>query len=450
MRRVLIANRGEIAVRIIRSARELGLETVAIYSTGDKDSLHVKLADDAVCVGPPEPSKSYLYIPHIISAALIKNCDAIHPGYGFLAENWKFAEIAQSHGLKFIGPKPEHIKAMGDKLEAKRLAKESGVNLLPSSPALKDLAEAKRWAYEIGYPVMIKASAGGGGRGMRIAYSSEELENLFPRAQMESKIAFGSDVLYLEKYIPRAKHIEVQIFGDHKGNVIHLFERECSAQRRFQKIIEESPANIPQDVREELYRQAVSLASHMGYVSAGTVEFIYDVDAEKFYFIEMNTRIQVEHPVTEMITQQDLIKLQLWVAQGRELPPQSAINRRGHAIEVRITAEDPERNFLPSTGTIERLHLPGGFGVRVDTHLYQGYQVPPHYDSMLGKLIVWGEDRLDAIARLRRALDEMVIEGVKTNIEFLKRVISTDEFLSGEYTTKLLDKMLYRELSSVS
>ncbi len=442
MKRVLIANRGEIAVRIIRTAKELGLETVAIFSTADRESLHVKLADRSICIGPPQPSKSYLYVPNIISAALLTNSDALHPGYGFLAENWRFAEIVESHDIRFIGPKPEHIRAMGDKLEAKAIASKAGVSLLPSSPGLEDIREAKRWAREIGYPVIIKASAGGGGRGMRIVNSDTELEEQFPRAQMESKVAFGSGTLYLEKYIPEAKHVEVQVFGDTHGNAIHLFERECSAQRRYQKIIEESPANIPEEVREELYSQAVSLVSHMGYVNAGTIEFIYDVREKKFYFIEMNTRIQVEHPVTEMITGMDLVKLQFMVANGRSLPPQESIMRRGHAIEVRITAEDPERNFLPSAGKIEWLKLPGGFGVRVDTHIYPGYEIPPHYDSMIAKLIVWGENRLEAISRLHRALDEIEIVGLKTNIEFLKKVISTEEFVTGRYTTKFLDMAL--------
>ncbi len=444
IRKILIANRGEIAVRIIRTAKELGLHTVVVYSTADRDSLHRRLADESICIGPPPATKSYLYSPNIIAAAFITDSDAVHPGYGFLAENWKFVSALESYGLKFIGPTSEHIKLMGDKITAKRTAEEAGVKVLPSSPPLENLEDALKWANRIGYPVILKSAGGGGGRGMRVLYNRDQLKAKFHEAQVEAKVAFSDHRLFIEPYLERAKHVEVQILGDLHGNVVHVFDRECSLQRRYQKVLEEAPSNLPEDVRAEIRQAAVKLAKHIGYISAGTVEFLYDMDRDEFYFMEMNTRIQVEHPVSEMISGFDLMKAQILIADGWKLPKQDHLSYRGHAIEVRINAEDPERNFMPSAGMITGLRLPGGFGVRVDTHLYPGYEVNHYYDNLLMKLIVWGENRRTAIRKLAVALDELTIEGVKTNISFLKKLISNREFLEGTYTTRTLENVLVR------
>ena len=442
LKSLLIANRGEIAVRVIRAAKELGIRTVAVYSTADRDSLHVRLADEAVCIGPAKASKSYLYKSGIITVALLKECDAVHPGYGFLAENWRFAASLESYGIGFIGPSSEVIRLMGDKVQAKLAAKEAGVKLLPSSPPLEDEVEAMRWAERIGYPVMLKAAGGGGGRGMRVVESPDELRLRFHEAKAEAKAAFSDPRIFIEPYIRRAKHVEVQVMGDRYGNVIHVFDRECSLQRKYQKVLEEAPSNLPDELRAEIREAAVRLAKHIGYYNAGTVEFLYDLDRDEFYFMEMNTRIQVEHPVSEMISGFDLVKWQLGVAGGWELPRQEELSLRGHAIEVRINAEDPTNRFRPSTGLITGLRIPGGFGVRVDTHIYPGFEITPYYDNMLMKLIVWAPTRREAIDKLRVALDELLIEGVKTNVDFLRRLIRSEEFVNGSYTTRTLGEKL--------
>ncbi len=444
IKRVLVANRGEIAVRIIYACKELGLETVAIYSEADADSLHVQLADYAVCVGGPYPKDSYLNIPNIIAAAEAWDVDAIHPGYGFLAENEDFARIVEMHGLVFIGPTPEQIALMGDKVIAKKTVKEAGVPLVPGTDKpLEDLNEAKRIASEIGYPVLLKAAAGGGGRGMRIVNDEKEMESKFLSASSEAESAFGDGRLYLEKFITKPKHIEVQVLGDEYGNITHLFERECSLQRRHQKVVEEAPSpSINEEQRKRLLEYAVKAAKHIKYRSAGTLEFLMDEDGN-FYFIEMNTRIQVEHPTTEMITGVDLIKSQILIAMGEKLPvnlQQLRIN--GHSIEARINAEDPENNFSPSPGKIEVLHKPGGPGVRIDSHIYQGYTIPPYYDSLIAKLIVWGKDRDEAINRMKRALSEFVIGGIKTNIKLHLDILHRHEFISGKFYTNSLEKWL--------
>lgn len=442
--RILVANRGEIAVRIIYAARELGIETIAIYSEADENSLHVQLADYAVRIGGPSPQESYLNIPNIIAAAEAWGADAIHPGYGFLAENPSFARIVESHDLIFIGPKAEHIEMMGDKVEAKRVARRAGVPLVPGTDSpIESVEEAKRIAAEIGYPVLLKAAAGGGGRGMRVVESEKEMENRFLAASAEAEAAFGDGRLYLEKFIMRPKHIEVQVFGDEYGNATHLYERECSLQRRHQKILEEAPSpSINDEKRREVIDYALRLVREIGYVNAGTVEFLYDEDGN-FYFIEMNTRVQVEHPVTEMITGVDIIKSQILVAMGERLPFNGDdIPIRGHSIEARINAEDPENNFSPSPGKIELLHKPGGFGIRVDSHVYQGYVIPPHYDSMVAKLISWGNSRKEAISRMRRALDEFVLEGIKTTIPLHLRILERKEFIEGKFYTNSLEKWL--------
>ncbi len=439
-----MANRGEIAVRIIYAARELGIETIAIYSEADENSLHVQLADYAVRIGGPSPQESYLNIPNIIAAAEAWGADAVHPGYGFLAENPSFARIVESHDLIFIGPKAEHIEMMGDKVEAKRVARRAGVPLVPGTDSpIESVEEAKRIAAEIGYPVLLKAAAGGGGRGMRVVESEREMENRFLSASAEAEAAFGDGRLYLEKFIMKPKHIEVQVFGDEYGNATHLYERECSLQRRHQKILEEAPSpSIDDNKRREVIDYALRLVREIGYVNAGTVEFLYDEDGN-FYFIEMNTRVQVEHPVTEMITGVDIIKSQILVAMGERLPFNGDdIPIRGHSIEARINAEDPENNFSPSPGKIELLHKPGGFGVRVDSHVYQGYVIPPYYDSMVAKLISWGNSRSEAIERMKRALDEFVLEGIKTTIPLHLRILERKEFLEGKFYTNSLEKWL--------
>jgi acetyl-CoA carboxylase, biotin carboxylase subunit len=443
--KILIANRGEIALRIHRAAHEMGIKTVAVHSTADADAMHVRLADEAICIGPPAARDSYLNIPNIISAAEISGADAIHPGYGFLSENAQFAEIVEAHGIAFIGPKPEHIRTMGDKVEAKRTAGALGLPLVPGSDgAISEIEDAKRIAADIGYPVIIKAASGGGGRGMKIVQSADELETQMQQAGSEAKAAFGDATVYLEKYLGNPRHIEFQIFGDGKGNAIHLGERDCSLQRRHQKVLEEAPSPVISSAERDRMGGIVSKAmADMGYRGAGTIEFLYE-DGE-FYFIEMNTRLQVEHPVTEMITGVDLVREQIRIAEGRPLSvEQKDLVFSGHAIECRINAEDP-RTFAPSPGTVTRYHVPGGMHVRVDSGLYQGYKVPPHYDSMIGKLIVYGRTREGAIMRLKRALEEYVIEGMKTTIPLHQALLRDPEFQDGAYTIKWLEEWLARQ-----
>ena len=438
--KVLIANRGEIALRVIRACRELGVETVAVYSEADAESLHVRFADDDVCIGPPQGRLSYLRIPNLIAAAEVTGADAIHPGYGFLAENAEFADTCKASDIVFIGPTGDQIRAMGDKASARRLAAEAGVPTVPGSPGVMiDPDEALVVAEGIGFPVIIKATAGGGGKGMRIARDAEEFGQLFSLAQNEALSAFGNGDVYVEKFLARPRHVEIQILGDQHGRVIHLGERDCSVQRRHQKLIEESPSPaLTPELREQMGEAAVRLASAIGYVGAGTIEFLLDTDGS-FYFMEMNTRIQVEHPVTEMVTGWDLVKEQIRVAAGEPLPAEEP-TLTGHSIEVRINAEDPYRNFQPSPGLITAYHPPGGPGVRVDTHVYAGYTVPPYYDSLLAKLIVHGRDRAEALARLAQALDAFILEGVTTTIPFLARVVRHPDFMSGEVDTKFLER----------
>ena len=439
-RKVLIANRGEIALRVIRACRELGIGTVAVYSEADRESLHVRFADDDICIGPPQGRLSYLRIPALIAAAEVTGADAIHPGYGFLAENAEFADTCRASDITFIGPTGDQIRAMGDKASARRLAKEAGVPTVPGSPGvLQDADEALAVAGEIGFPVIIKATAGGGGKGMRIARSPDEFTQLFSLAQNEALSAFGNGDVYVEKYLARPRHVEIQVLGDTHGRVIHLGERDCSVQRRHQKLIEESPSPaLTPELREQMGEAAVRLASAIDYVGAGTIEFLLDEDGS-FYFMEMNTRIQVEHPVTEMVTGWDLVKQQVRVAAGEPLPDEP-LELRGHSIEVRINAEDPYKNFQPSPGLITAYHPPGGPGVRVDTHVYAGYTVPPYYDSLLAKLIVHGRDRAEALARLSQALDSFILEGVTTTIPFLARVVRHAAFAAGDVDTKFLER----------
>lgn len=438
-KKVLIANRGEIALRIIRVCKQLGIKTVAVYSQADRDSLHVRFADEAVCIGPPPSRESYLKIPRIIAAAEITGADAIHPGYGFLAENASFAEICTTSGIKFIGPTPEMISAMGDKAVAKETMKKAGVPVVPGSDgAVKSVDEARAVALAIGYPVIIKAVAGGGGRGMRIVREEPELETSFKTAQHEAEQGFGNAEVYIERFIEQPRHVEVQVFGDEHGNVIHFGERDCSVQRRHQKLIEESPSPVVDDaLRKEMGEAAIKGCQAVNYVNAGTVEFLIDKN-QKFYFMEMNTRIQVEHPVTEQVTGHDLIKLQLQIAAGERLPRKKIV-QRGHAIECRINAEDPVNDFRPSPGRITDFHMPGGFGVRVDTHAYAGYTVPPYYDSLTAKLIVYAQTRDGAINKMAGALEEFVVEGIKTTIPFHRQVMQSDKFRSGKFDTSFLD-----------
>jgi acetyl-CoA carboxylase biotin carboxylase subunit len=440
--KVLIANRGEIALRVIRACRELGIHTVAVYSEADRESLHVRFADDDVCIGPPQSRASYLNIPRLIAAAEITGADAIHPGYGFLAENAEFAEICKASNITFIGPTPDQIRQMGDKASARRLAKEAGVPTVPGSEGiLTDAEQALVVAEGIGFPVIIKATAGGGGKGMRIASDAEQFGQLFSLAQNEALSAFGNGDVYVEKYLEHPRHVEIQVVGDQHGRVVHLGERDCSIQRRHQKLIEESPSPaITKVLRGQMGEAAVALASAIGYVGAGTIEFLLDSDG-KFYFMEMNTRIQVEHPVTEMVTGFDLVKEQIRVAAGEPLGFPAAMNGlRGHAIECRVNAEDPARNFQPSPGLITAYHPPGGPGVRVDTHVYAGYRVPPYYDSLLAKVIVHGRNRAEALSRMGQALDSFILEGVTTTIPFLARVIRHPDFVLGIVDTKFLER----------
>jgi acetyl-CoA carboxylase biotin carboxylase subunit len=452
-RKVLVANRGEIALRVIRACRELGVGTVAVYSEADRESLHVRFADDDVCIGPPPGRQSYLRIPALIAAAEITGADAIHPGYGFLAENAEFADTCRASNIAFIGPTGDQIRAMGDKASARRLAAEAGVPTVPGSPGvMRDADEALSVASGIGFPVIIKATAGGGGKGMRIARNPDEFTQLFSLAQNEALSAFGNGDVYVEKYLARPRHVEIQVLGDEHGRVIHLGERDCSVQRRHQKLIEESPSPaLTPELRERMGEAAVRLSAAINYVGAGTIEFLLDEDGS-FYFMEMNTRIQVEHPVTEMVTGWDLVKEQVRVAAGEPLDARP-IALSGHAIEVRINAEDPYKNFQPSPGLITAYHPPGGPGVRVDTHVYAGYTVPPYYDSLLAKLIVHGRDRAEALARLGQALDSFILEGVTTTIPFLARVIRHPAFVAGDIDTKFLEResqLLKPETAGVS
>ena len=442
--KVLIANRGEIALRIIRSCRELGIATVAVYSTVDKNALHVQLADEAVCVGDSLSNKSYLNIPNILAAATSRGVDAIHPGYGFLAENDKFAEMCNDHGIIFIGPSPNSIRQMGDKSTAKETMERVGVPTVPGSKGLLvDTDEAFELADEIGYPVIIKATAGGGGRGMRLVESSDTLEKMFKAAQGEAEAAFGNAGLYMEKFIKKPRHVEIQILADKSGNVIHLGERDCSVQRRHQKLLEESPSPaINPELRDKMGKAAIAAAKSINYEGAGTVEFLVDIN-ENFYFMEMNTRIQVEHPVTEMVTGVDLIAEQIKIASGNNLEfNQEEIKLNGHAIECRINAEDPSHNFRPSPGRITGWLPPGGPGVRVDSHVYTGYEIPPFYDSLIGKLIVWGKDRNTAIKRMNRALNECAVTGIPTTINFHLSLLDKRKFREGKIHTKYVEEEL--------
>ena len=441
-KKVLIANRGEIALRVIRACRELGVETVAVYSEADRESLHVRFADDDVCIGPPPSRLSYLRIPNLIAAAEITGADAIHPGYGFLAENAEFADTCKASNIAFIGPTGDQIRQMGDKATAKRLAQEAGVPTVPGTAGtVQDLDDALKQVESIGFPVIIKATAGGGGKGMRVAQEAEQFSQSFSLAQNEALAAFGNGEVYVEKYLARPRHVEIQVMGDLHGNVVHFGERDCSVQRRHQKLIEESPSPVlTPELRARMGEAAIRLASAIHYAGAGTLEFLLDEDGS-FYFMEMNTRIQVEHPVTEMVTSFDLVKEQIRVASGDPVSFRGDGARlRGHAIECRINAEDLYRNFQPSPGVITAYHPPGGPGVRLDSHIYDGYTVPPYYDSLLAKVIVHGNDREEALARMRQALDSFVLEGVTTTIPFLGRVIRHPDFVAGRVDTKFLER----------
>jgi acetyl-CoA carboxylase biotin carboxylase subunit len=443
-KKILIANRGEIALRIIRAAQELDIETVAVYSEADRDSLHVRMADEAVCIGPPPSKQSYLHIPRIISAAEITAADAIHPGYGFLSENAHFAEICESCHISFIGPTSEMIRRMGDKAQARKTMKEAGVPVTPGSEGVIQSAdEAVAVAESLRYPVIIKAAGGGGGKGMRIATDDTSLRNGFRLAQAEAEANFGSGQVYLERYVERPRHIEFQVIGDQHGNLVHLGERECSIQRRHQKLIEEAPSvALTPERRLSMGAAAVTGAQAIGYLGTGTIEFLLTPTGE-FYFMEMNTRIQVEHPVTEMVTRLDLIKAQILVAAGERLPwRQDEIQLLGHALECRINAERPDQDFQPSPGKVVYFHSPGGPGVRVDSHLYSGYTVPTQYDSLVAKIITWGRDRNESVGRMRRALGETVIEGIETTIAFHLKVLSDDAFLRGDIHTGYLEDLL--------
>ncbi|HEX8271888.1 MAG TPA: acetyl-CoA carboxylase biotin carboxylase subunit [Longimicrobiaceae bacterium] len=440
-RKILIANRGEIALRVIRACKEMGIRTVAVYSEADRESLHVRFADEEVCIGPPPARDSYLNIPRIIAAAEITGADAIHPGYGFLAENAEFSEICERSEITFIGPTPDQIRQMGDKATARRTMQEVGVPIVPGTDAIADPEEALEAARGIGFPVLIKAAAGGGGKGMRVAKDEDEFVRQFAMAKNEAAAAFNDDTVYVEKYLARPRHIEFQVLGDQHGRVIHLGERDCSIQRRHQKLIEEAPSPaLSADLRQRMGDAAVRGAKAIDYVGAGTIEMLLDDDGS-FYFMEMNTRIQVEHPVTELVTGYDLVKEQIRAAAGLPLSiPEGPVELRGHAIECRINAEDPYRNFAPSPGTINTFHPPGGPGVRIDTHAYAGYRVPPFYDSLLGKLIVHGATREEALARMRHSLASFVVEGVHTTIPFLLEIMDSEGFVSGDVDTKFLER----------
>ena len=442
-KKVLIANRGEIALRIVRACHELGVQTVAVYSEADRESLHVRFADEDVCIGPPAASESYLNIPRIIAAAEITGAEAIHPGYGFLAENAEFSEICARSGITFIGPTPHQIRSMGDKATARRMMAKAGVPTVPGTPdVIDDLEQARAAAAEIGYPIMIKASAGGGGKGMRIAEDEAAFAKSFTTAQAEARAAFGNGAVYLERCLVRPRHVEIQVFGDQHGRVMHFGERECSIQRRHQKLVEEapSPALTPQ-LRAAMGKAAVKAAKSIEYVGAGTIEFLLDQD-RSFYFMEMNTRIQVEHPVTEVTTGIDLLKEQIRVAAGEPLAAPETVTHRLHAIEFRVNAEDPDRGFAPAPGKIHTFHPPGGPGVRLDTHVYAGYTVPRHYDSLLAKLIVSGNTRDEAIVRARHVLDQFIIEGIPTTLPFLRRIVDDDAFVRGDVDTGFVARLM--------
>jgi acetyl-CoA carboxylase biotin carboxylase subunit len=441
--KILIANRGEVALRIIRACKELGIRTVAVYSQPDINCMHVKLADEAICIGSASSASSYLNIPSIISAAEITDVEAIHPGYGFLAEDAHFAEICESCKIKFIGPTPENMRLMGDKMVAKDTAKKAGLPVIPGSKAIiKTKEEALKVAKEMGYPVIIKAAAGGGGKGMRVCHNDVRLIGALLTAQREAEAAFGNPNVYIEKFIERPRHIEIQIMGDTHGHIAYLGERDCTIQRRHQKLIEETPSPIlDSKLRKKMGEAAIKCAKAINYVNAGTIEFLVD-EKGAFYFMEMNTRIQVEHPITEMVTGIDIVKEQIRVAYGEKLSfKQEDVKMTGHAIECRINAEDPDNNFMPSPGKINTFIAPGGRGVRLDTHAYQGYEIPPYYDSMIGKLICYGKDRAEAVAICRRALDEFVIEPIKTTVSFHKKVMNNPAFLKGKFATDFIDKL---------
>jgi len=443
IRKVLIANRGEIALRIIRACKELGIQTVAVYSEADAESLPVRFADEAVCIGPGPSHESYMNIPRLIAAAEVTNADAIHPGYGFLAESARFAEICESCDIIFIGPTPESIARMGDKAFAKKTMREAGVPVIPGSEGtLRDAKHAREVAEQVGYPVILKAAAGGGGRGMRIVRDRRELEQAFLTASSEAQAAFGNPDLYLEKYFDRPRHIEIQVLGDGQGNVVTLGERECSIQRKHQKLVEEAPSPVvTAELRRQMEEAARRGASAVNYRSAGTIEFLLDQDGN-FYFMEMNTRIQVEHPVTEMITGLDLIKEQILIASGGAVSHAAWDHKiQGHAIECRINAEDPERGFRPSPGRVESLHLPGGPGIRIDSHIYAQYVIPPFYDSLIAKIIAYGRDRNEAIQRMQRALEEFIIEGVKTTIPLHQQILANEDFRAGRIDTGFLARL---------
>jgi acetyl-CoA carboxylase biotin carboxylase subunit len=442
--KILIANRGEIALRVIRTAKEMGIKTVAVYSTADKDSLHVRFADEAVCIGPASSTDSYLNIPNIMAAAEITNADAIHPGYGFLSENSKFSKICSDHGVKFIGATPDQIDGMGDKATAKSTMKDAGVPCVPGSEGVIDtLEEAKKNGNDIGYPVMIKATAGGGGRGMRIIRKDEDLDEYWDKAKKEAGAAFGNDGMYMEKFIEEPRHIEIQVAGDQYGNACHLSERDCSIQRRHQKLVEETPSPFMTDaLRKKMGEAAIKATKAIGYEGVGTVEFLVDKN-RNFYFMEMNTRIQVEHTITEEVINYDLVKEQIKLAAGDKITQKEYFPKM-HAIQCRINAEDPDNDWRPSPGKIQSYHEPGGHGIRIDTHVYAGYAIPPHYDSMISKLIAVAQTREEAILKMRRALDEYIIEGIKTTVPFHQKLMRNENFIKGNFTTKFLEEWDYK------
>ena len=444
-KKIVIANRGDVAIRVQRACREMGIKTVAVHSTADSSAMNVRLADESVCIGPPTSRDSYLNIPAILSAASISGADAIHPGVGFLSENPAFAQIVSDHGLTFIGPKPEHIKVMGDKIEAKKMALELGIPCVPGSDgAIRTKDEALLVAKDVGFPIIVKAAAGGGGKGMQIAFSETELSNAIKLAQSEAEASFGSGEVYIERYLANPRHIEIQIIGDKFGNVVHLGERDCSLQRRHQKILEETPSPaLTKKVRNDIGALAATAMQKFGYESLGTIEFLYENG--EFYFIEMNTRLQVEHPITEMVTGIDLVQKQIQISAGEPLGiSQDDVSLKGHSIECRINAEDPE-NFIPSPGKIADYHPPGGFGIRIDSGIYAGYEIPPHYDSLIAKLIVHGQNREQCLSRLQRALDEFVIGNIKTTIALHQKLLSTKNFIDGEYDIHWLEKHLLKQ-----
>ncbi len=444
LNKILIANRGEIAVRIIRACHEMNIQTVAIYSEADKESLHAKLADEAVCVGPAPSNKSYLNIKNILEAAVLKGVDGIHPGFGFLSENAIFAKMCEESHIKFIGPSYHIMDFMSNKAKAKRLIKSAGISVIPGSEgSLKDLEEVKQVAKKIGFPIMLKASAGGGGKGIRLVNNMKELETAYAIVKQEAKNSFNDEEIYLEKYILHPRHVEIQVLADEFGNVIHLGERDCSLQRKHQKILEESPSTVlDETLRKKMGEAAIAIVKASHYANAGTIEFLVDKN-KQFYFMEMNTRIQVEHPVTEWVTGIDIVKEQIRIASGETLRyQQSDISLKGHSIECRINAENPDKHFMPCPGVIKDLNLPGGNGVRVDTAVYTGYKIPPNYDAMIAKIIVYGENRKEAIAKMKRALEESIIDGVETNIDFLYRILENETFISGNFDTSFVEKFL--------